>query len=145
VNVTIATSIKHGNYKHLQDRANRLVHFVGIWEAKLKQYINYHPDVELSICPIRKAEITGQANLGANKIEIDPRYTLRQQCKTIIHELIHNEQVNQHRLEVGIRWKWDNVFYENDSDTEKYTTLPWEVEARTRTKEIFSDIFGSLN
>ena len=142
MNVTIATSIKQGNYKHLQNRANRLAHFVGIWEAKLKRYIDYYPDVELIICPIKETEIAGQALLEANKIEIDPSYTLRQQCKTIIHELIHNEQIKQHRLEIGVKWKWNNIFYENNTASKKYTSLPWEVEAKQRTKELFPDIFN---
>ena len=139
--VTIATSIKFGNYKHLQDRANRLTHFVGIWEAKLKKYIDFHPDVELNICPIGRANVVGQALLGTNKIELDPRATLRDQCKTVIHELIHNEQINQTRLEIGAEWKWNGASCMKVSSYEDYVNLPWEVEARARTKEIFSAVF----
>tara|TARA_R110000824_G_scaffold174785_1_gene352948 strand:- start:840 stop:1265 length:426 start_codon:yes stop_codon:yes gene_type:complete len=141
VKVTIATLIKSGNYKHLQPRANRLVHFVGIWEARLKRYIDYHPDVEITICPIRRVDVAGQALLGTNKIEVDPRFTLRDQCKAVIHELVHNEQVNQTRLEVGAEWKWSGVFYTKASSYKEYINLPWEVEARTRTKEIFPAVF----
>ena len=139
--VTITTSIKYGSYKHLQDRANRLTHFIGIWEARLKRYIDFHPDVELIICPIRRVNVAGQALLGTNKIELDPRFTLRDQCKTLIHELIHNEQVNQTRLEVGATWKWNGVFCMKASSYKEYITLPWEVEATTRTKEIFPAVF----
>jgi len=142
VKVTIAASIKHGNYKHLQDRANRLACFVESWEEDLKRHIDFHPDVEIIIRPIKGDDTLGQAQLGVNKVELDPRYTLREQCKTVIHELIHNEQVNQTRLEVGPKWKWNGVFCMKASSYKEYLDLPWEVEARSRTKEIYPNVFS---
>ncbi len=143
--VTIATSIKYGNYKHLQPRANTLAWFVRKWKERLVKYIDFDLGVEIKIRPIRGSTITGQAILGKNKVDLDPRFTPREQCKTIIHELIHHEQVKQGRLEVGPQWKWNGVLHTESDSYEKYLDLPWEVEARARAEEIFPRVFGLIN
>ena len=142
VTVTVATSIKYGTYKHLQFRANRLARFVKSWEEEIKKHVDFDADVEIKIRHIRGEDVTGQALLDVNKVELDPRYTLKKQCNTIIHELIHNEQVKQARLEVGSKWKWNGVLCPTPDSYREYLNLPWEIEARIRTQEIFSDVFS---
>jgi len=144
VKVTIATSIKY-HYDHLQIRADRLAYSINKWEPKLKEYIDYDPEVEIKIRPIKGKDVAGRALLEVNKIELDPRYTLRDQCKTIIHELVHNEQVKQSRLEVGADWKWNGALCKEASTYDEYKNLPWEEEARIRTDKIFPDVFGLIN
>tara|TARA_R100000664_G_C2742809_1_gene131018 strand:- start:869 stop:1297 length:429 start_codon:yes stop_codon:yes gene_type:complete len=141
VKVTIATSIKYGNYKHLQSRANRLVRFIESWRNEIKEYVDFDEGVEINIRPIRGKDATGRALLDANKVELDPRFTLRQQCKSIIHELIHNEQVKHSRLELGEKWKWNGKSCNKPNTHQEYLNLPWEVEARIRTKEIYPKVF----
>ena len=141
VTVTVATSIKYGTYKHLQFRANRLARFVESWEEEIKKHVDFDANIEIKIRPIKGDDTLGQAQLGVNKVELDPRYTLKQQCKTVIHELIHNEQVKHSRLEVGPEWKWNGRFCIKPSSHEEYLNLPWEVEARIRTKEIYPKVF----
>jgi|TARA_R110002012_G_C11609414_1_gene608047 hypothetical protein len=124
-------------------RVERLKTDINSWKDKLKDFINYSDGVDIIIKFLENKSSLGQIFYKEKIIELDPRFTLIQLRKTLIHELIHYEQYVDKRLQIKDgEWFWNGVSYENTLEYNNYKNLPWEKEARSRTKEIFLDVFG---
>ena len=137
--ITIATSIKYGNYKVHRPAADRAIKALKALTPLFKRHFDYRTNVEVKFRPIR-GSVVGRANNTGNWIEIDPRRSLSLIIKTIAHELTHSEQYKQERL----TWEmdkncWDGKLYKKASTHKAYLALPWEVEARARADEFVAD------
>ena len=130
----VATSIKYGNYKHLQTATNNVIKLINSHWSRLKENIDFNEDVCFLIRPI-KGTTRGIAFNKSNRIEIDPRYHSLEILETIAHELVHSEQYKQNRLVFDATnrlWVWSNTSYRTATSFRQYYNFPWEVEARER-------------
>jgi hypothetical protein len=141
--ITIATSIKYGNYKYLQSSANKITHMIYKHWKDLTADFDFRKDVELVIRPV-KGSTVGRAFDEENKIEIDPRRSERSILETIAHELTHNEQFKQKRLfwnkDAG-KNVWNGSAYSRPSTHRGYLNLPWEIEARDRAAKFINRVW----
>ena len=129
--VTVATSIKYGNYKQLQPAVNNVTQAIHKYWNELRKSFDFPQSIEIHIRPV-KGSTHGRAFQNKAKIEIDPRYDLRRIVETIAHELTHCEQYKQERL---IGRKWNGIVYQRATTHKQYLNLPWEIEARKRAKD----------
>jgi hypothetical protein len=140
MNITVATSIKYGNYKQLKPRVaevkNVINHHVNI--CKENNEVDFTSDITVHLRPI-KGNTFGRAHGLKNMIEIDPRYNDLRVVETLIHELVHIEQFLQGRLSQHFdpqcnQWLciWNGNRYTNPTSYKAYLNLPWEIEARNR-------------
>jgi len=124
-------------------RVERLKTDINSWKHKLKDFINYSDNVDIVIKFLENKASLGRIFYKEKIIELDPRFTLIQLRKTLIHELIHYEQYVDKRLEIKEgEWFWNGVHYENTLQYDSYKKLPWEIEARKRSKEITNKLFN---
>lgn len=143
--LSIATSIKYGNYRHLKEHAELIIQTVQKILPLLKESIKFKRGIELHIRPIR-GNIAGLCYEHTNRIEIDPRFELDYILLTIMHELVHSEQFKQKRFkykdDVSV---FEGVAYKNLSvNDEGYENLPWEREADERAAKLLSVIKYSV-
>ena len=141
---TIATSIKYGNYTHLQSNTNAIQVILKAYMSKIKQHIDYKDGVVFKIRPI-KGRTQGQAFSKTNLIEIDPRtfsitdptYHIKL-LEVICHELVHSEQYKQNRLSfVDARTaRFEGSDFRLTQSFRDYYNSPWEVEARRRGESV---------
>lgn len=149
MNITVATSIKYGNYKRYRPAADRVVSALKALEPILKKVFDYRHDVLVRVRPIR-GSVNGRANNSGNWIEIDPRKTMDSIIETIAHEFTHSEQYKQGRLswdrDVGEQ-VWAGVHYRRATTHKRYLNQPWEIEARERASEFMKrvDVQDILN
>lgn len=149
--VTIATSIKYGNYQYLKGRVKNIEALIRHYSAAFKKEFNFNPTVEIHIRPIR-GNTKGRAwsdtgNRPAKKtnvIEIDPRIKKFEDIiETIAHELTHSEQYYEKRLIPAgkVHSIWNNVEYRRGTTHQQYLNRPWEIEARERASKFVKDHF----
>jgi hypothetical protein len=134
--ITVATSIKYGNYKHLQSAVAKIRSLIAKHLHNFKEAFDYKHDVTVHIRPI-KGLVHGRALSKKNVIEIDPRYPEHRVLETIAHELTHSEQHNQDRLKhqlVNRQWipVWNGSPHRRATTHQAYLNQPWEIEARAR-------------
>ena len=123
-------------------RVGRLLTDFNNWNRSIKNYINYTEEVNVIIKFIDREKSLGRVVYEKGEIEIDPRFTLLQLRNTLVHELIHYEQYREKRLEIkNDEWFWKGKKYDNSLVYEEYTNLPWEIEARKRSKKIIDKLF----
>jgi len=130
---TTATSIKYGNYKHLQHMVEKATEMVKRVLPKLRKEIDFKDDVEVHFRPIR-GTTCGLAYQKKNLIQIDPRMKMVDLLEIVAHELIHNEQYKQGRLNLdGSKAVYEGKSYSKGKFGSKaYYNDPWEVEAYSR-------------
>lgn len=131
---TTATSIKYGNYKHLQYMVEKAIEMVEKVMPKLRKEIDFRDDVEIHFRPIR-GTTGGLAYQKKNLIQIDPRMKIVDMLEIVAHELIHNEQYKQGRLNLdGVNKAvfQGKLYYRPPNGSSAYFNSPWEVEAYSR-------------
>lgn len=146
--ITVATSIKYGNYKHLQPAVAKVHALIVKHLHNFKKAFDYKHDVNVHIRPI-KGGVHGRAFSNKNVIEIDPRYPEQRILETIAHELTHNEQHKQDRLKhqlVNANWLpvWNGEIHRRATTHRAYLNQPWEVEARDRAAKFIKQYGTSL-
>ena len=137
MNFTVATSIKYGDYKHLKPSTERIHGLIKDHWRSLCRCFDFDRNVTFHIRPIR-GRTRGIAHNTENKIEIDPRLTLRKILETIVHELVHMEQYKQGRLKDDLQRNkiyWYSFEFEPSKTFREYFSEPWEIEARKRSAE----------
>jgi len=150
MNITIATSIQYGNYKHILPAAKSLTMMIQKYCFRIKGELKWSPDLKVVIRPI-KGNISGRAITRdgiCKSIEVDPRrmFNAREVLETVFHELVHCDQHETERMRFfkeDRRWmrEYEGVVYNNDlyrssSNYDNYYNSPWEVEARAVAKEL---------
>jgi hypothetical protein len=138
---TVATSIKYGNYKHLQPVTELVLRWIKFYRNDLKEHFDFDDAIEFLVRPIR-GTFQGWYRSKTNRIEIDPRYPPESVLDTIAHELVHAEQYKQGRL----TWDhgaclWNGEVYKRGSTYKLYRNRPWEIEARERAAEFVKEMF----
>lgn len=130
---TTATSIKYGNYKHLQHMVEKATEMVKRVLPKLRKEIDFRDDVEIHFRPIRGAT-AGRAFQHRNIIEVDPRMKMVDLLEIVAHELVHSEQYKQGRLNhQGAKAIYEGKTYtQGRFGSKAYYNDPWEVEAYSR-------------
>ena len=141
---TLATSIKYGNYKHLQYDAKLVLRWIEFYWNDFKEYFDFDDDIEFLIRPIR-GTFQGWFRSERNRIEIDPRYPPESVLDTIAHELVHAEQYKQGRLawDGGVcQSVWNGEVYKRGNTYKLYRNRPWEIEARERAAEFVKEMLA---
>jgi hypothetical protein len=141
-----STSIKYGNYKRYQKRAELIKEFVRLSQQYAGNEFDLMQQFRVRIRPI-KGRVLGNCNKYGT-IELDPRRkSFADMIITYCHELIHNEQFNTGRLvwDKGMRqWMGDTV--NNKGTTYKaYRKQPWEIEAFDNQKLKAQRILKEMN
>ena len=140
--LTLATSIKYGNYKHLQPDAKQVFRWIKQYWNDFKDYFDFDDDVEFHVRPVR-GNTHGWYRNKTKKIEIDPRYGAKKVLDTIAHELVHAEQYKQGRLEwdtAHCQSIWNGELHKRGTTHKQYLNRPWEIEARNRAAEFVKDM-----
>ena len=148
-NITLATSVRYGNYKQHLDSALFFIDILTASFDEIKQFIKLPRNLNINFRPVRDA--FGRAfYLKPNQfssarnyiVEIDVRQDLATFKNTMIHELVHIEQFYQGRLKDAgdMHFKWNGKKMLIDmSSLDTYNSLPWEIEANVRA-ELLSEI-----
>ena len=142
--LTLATSIKYGNYKHLQPDARQVFRWIKRYWDDFKDHFDFDNDVEFHVRPVR-GNTHGRYRNEKKKIEIDPRYSAKKVLDTIAHELVHAEQYKQGRLDWDCKRfmsVWNGVHHKRGTTHKQYLNLPWEIEARERAAQFVEDMRG---
>lgn len=150
--MTIATSVRYGNYKQHLNNALSFIEIISDTFSDICSYINLPRKLSINIRPAREAY--GRAyylpdpNTKTGReyiVEIDTRQNRDQFEDTLLHELVHIEQFYEGRLAGGSpgHFKW----YKRDisfitASIEEYNDLPWEREANARARILKKAIFS---
>jgi hypothetical protein len=146
--VSIANSVKYGNYKQYKGYSSILESEIELAEDKIRNEINLPEHVVIKLRPMRNK--LGQAVLISEKItvgsvDVNVRQTLPEFRDTLLHELIHIEQFYENRLEQCTNvnfYKWNGVeMFSKPTEYAEYIKLPWEREAMKRATKLISKIF----
>jgi len=149
--MTIATSVRYGNYKEHYQNALLFADTVKQSYDTIKQFIKLPKNVFINFRPVRDAY--GRAfftksltkTYGKNYIvELDVRQNFDIFKNTLIHELVHIEQFYQGRLKDAgpMHFKWNGKKMLIDmSSLDIYNSLPWEVEATVRAELLSHVVF----
>lgn len=150
-NITIATSVRYGNYKEYYSHTLYFVNILNDSFEDIKQFIRLPRNLSINFRPVRQAY--GRAYFVNTKpfstsrnyiVEIDVRQDLKTFKHTLIHELVHIEQFYQGRLKdagkMHFKWNGKKILVDNSS-LEVYNELPWEVEANTRAELLSHVVF----
>jgi predicted SprT family Zn-dependent metalloprotease len=139
--LTLATSIKYGNYKHLQPDAKQVFRWIKRYWDDFKDHFDFDHDVEFHVRPVR-GKTHGWYLSNKKRIEIDPRYSALSVLDTIAHELVHAEQYKQGRLEWNSKHSsvWNGEHHNRGTTHKQYLNRPWEIEARLRAAEFVKDM-----
>lgn len=135
--ITVATSIKYGNYQQHLRRTNEVVVVLHRLHKSFAENFDFRRDVNVHIRPIRGKGVHGKAFNEENRIEIDPRFEFERIVETIAHELTHSEQYKQGRLKAGTRThrEWNGKLVKIPQTFKDYENSPWEIEARDRANK----------
>lgn len=149
--ITIATSVRYGNYKEYLDNAFNFIDVIKHSLNEIKQFVKLPRNFTIHFRPIRNAY--GRAyyytpyeysNTKQYCVEIDVRQDIDVFKNTLIHELVHIEQFYQKRLvnagPTHFKWKGSKMLID-ESTFETYCDSPWEIEANTRAEFIYYAIF----
>ena len=137
---TIATSIKYGNYKHMQRNSNRWQRTIERNWALICKAIGVREDIDVNINwrPI-KGRVKGTYCSANNVINMDSRKfdNTHDMIDTLGHELTHYKQYKEGYLDQEYndkvnRWMsvWHGKHYKPATTYNSYFNRPWEVEAR---------------
>lgn len=152
--ITLATSVKYGNYRHYYDDAISLIGLTIENFADIKKHINLPRKLSIHFRPMRG--LCGRAffsiykennrNCRSYTVEVDIRQDVESFKDTLLHELIHIEQFYEKRLIASLGdadfFKWNKERISTiTSSREEYDKLPWEREAITRTNKLIKIIF----
>lgn len=147
--IKIATSIKYGNYKHLQEQAAHVVSLINKYKTNFAEEFRWDPRMVFVIRPIKGSWTRGRAvhaydydvcDYYTSEVEIDPRFITERNDKrvleTIAHELTHATQVYDNKLsfERGMNVWCNKVYGGGSMSYEAYLNLPWEIEAREQAE-----------
>ena len=153
--ITLATSIKYGNYKHYYDYAITLVGLTLENFVEIKKHINLPKKLTIHFRPIKG--LYGRSYFATYKqnnrnykeytVEVDVKQDIESFKDTLLHELIHTEQFYEKRLIAGSvdtdYFKWYNKKISTiTSSREEYDELPWEREAIERSSKLVKIIFN---
>ena len=150
--ITIATSVRYGNYKEHHQNALSFAKVAAAYYEDIKQFIKLPKNVFLHLRPMRdaygrafyaKSENTTHGKIYV--IELDVRQSFDLFKNTLIHELVHIEQFYQGRLKDAgpMHFKWNGKKTLIDTSTlDVYNNLPWEVEANIRAELLSCVVFN---
>lgn len=145
--ITIATSIKYGNYKYLKNRVKQLIKLLHDYiPSFIKEYDLPDPEeINVHFRPI-KGNTYGRAFKFPCCVEVDPRLTDVEFIRIMAHEFVHCEQYKQSRLDFeqtdrGWVSYWDGTAHADPKNHIEYLLLPWEIEAYTRADEFVERYF----
>lgn len=144
MNISIATSIKYGNYKHLLKRSTKWSEsFKRNWNLVCETLeIDVDTDVTIHFRPI-KGPARGTFDYTKRRINIDPRKFsfLFDAYETISHEAQHMKQMDNGTMSFELNktkraWLtvWKGKSYVQPTTHNAYYNRPWEVEARKAGK-----------
>jgi hypothetical protein len=151
-NITLATSVRYGNYKQHLDSALFFIDVLKDSFNDIKQFIKLPRNLNIVFRPVRDAY--GRAfyvkpNVFSESrqyvVEVDVRQDLATFKNTMIHELVHIEQFYQGRLKDAgsMHFKWNGKKMLIDtSSLDIYNGLPWEVEANVRAELLSHVVFN---
>ena len=140
IKTTVATSIKYGNYKHMQNKVER-------WQKVIEKNwaliceavgISTKEEVKIHWRPI-KGSVKGNYASHIKTINMDSRKygNVQDMIETLGHELTHFKQYSEGRLAVKYdqkiaKWTsiWSGTTYKQPSTWNSYYNRPWEVDAR---------------
>lgn len=150
-NITIATSVRYGNYKQHLDSALFFIDILKDSFSDIKQFIKLPRNLNIVFRPVRDAYGTAfyvKPNVFSESkqyvVEVDVRQDLATFKNTMIHELVHIEQFYQGRLKEddSMHFKWNGKKILLDmSSLDIYNSLPWEVEANVRAELLSHVVF----
>lgn len=134
--ISIASSIKYGNYTQYRERACEIVVSLHRLHNLFNEHFDFGEGVNVAIRPIRGKGIRGRAIAQTKTIEIDPRFNLKSIIETIAHELTHIEQFKQGRFAIAkYEYTWFGKPVKPPKSYKQYFDSPWEVEARERASK----------
>jgi hypothetical protein len=149
--ITIASSVRYGNYKEHYLNALFLSDILKEKYEAIKEYIELPRYLKIVFRPVRAA--FGRAfylkSDAARRnreyvVELDVRQDVATFQNTLLHELVHIEQFYQGRLlDAGsMHFKWNGKKTLIDtSNLDAYNNLPWEREAIERSTNLEKVIF----
>lgn len=150
-NITLATSVRYGNYKKHLDSALFFIDILNDSFNDIKQFIKLPKNLTINFRPVKNAfgrafYVTSNP-LSSSKdyiVEIDVRQDLDTFKNTMIHELVHIEQFYEGRLkdagDMHFKWNGKKILIDMSS-LDIYNSLPWEVEANVRAELLSKIIF----
>ena len=138
--ISIATSIKYGNYKAHLAKTKRYAEAVERNWALICETIGLDKDVDVEVHfrPIR-GTTRGQYYSNKKRITIDPREFsfIDRMFETLAHEAEHCKQFTTGQMSMklnktGRSWLtvWEGKEYRQPSTHSAYLKRPWEVAAR---------------
>lgn len=149
-NITIATSVRYGNYK---EHLNNALYFIDIFNdsfSNIKQFIKLPKKLNIIFRPVKgaygRAYYTKKEDSTSKDyiVELDVRQDPVTYRNTLLHELVHIEQFYQGRLKdagsMYFKWNGKKMLIDNSS-LEVYNELPWEVEANVRAELLSHVVF----
>jgi hypothetical protein len=149
--ITIASSVRYGNYKEHYNNALFLSDIVKEKYNAIKEYIELPQFINIAFRPVRSAfgrafYIKSDAARRNREyiVELDVRQDMVTFRNTLLHELVHVEQFYQGRLlDAGtMHFKWNGKKTLIDtSNLDAYNNLPWEREAIERSTKLEAVIF----
>jgi hypothetical protein len=151
-NITLATSVRYGNYKQHLDSALFFIDVLKDNFNDIKQFIKLPKNLNIHFRPIRCAygrayytKVNQFSSARQYIVEIDARQDLATFKNTLIHELVHIEQFYQGRLKDAgnMHFKWNGKKMLIDtSSLDVYNSLPWEIEANVRAELLSHVVFS---
>lgn len=141
-NVTIATSIRYGNYKRYYKTAQLQAEFTKMVLVYARKILELpEKGISVHIKPIR-----GNCNGNCNRFFLINMETRRRSMGdflvVLMHELVHAEQYITGKLSGN---KWHGIEYKRGSTYKKYRALPWEEEAWGRQEELAQQILRMMS
>lgn len=149
--ITIATSVRYGNYKEHFNNALFFVDTIAQNFNEICNFITLPKKLYIQIRPVRDA--FGRAffnKSNTNKtgkeyfVELDARQDKNTFKDTLLHELVHIEQFYEGRLidagPMHFKWGGRKVLIDTSS-LDIYNSLPWEREAIERASILKKVIF----
>lgn len=138
--ITVATSIKHGNYKEMQYNVKRMSNLIKRNWAHVCEWVGINPedDIVIHFRPI-PGRVRGEYNSGKAIINLDVRKlnTSSRLIEVLGHELQHHKQYTEGVLAQKYNAKtnkwlsiWKGKSYKRATTHNAYWNRPWEVEAR---------------
>ena len=151
-NITLATSVRYGNYKQHLDCALFFIDILKDSFNDIKQFIKLPKNLNINFRPVRcafgRAYYVRPSQSSSAKeyiVEIDVRQDLATFKNTMIHELVHVEQFYQGRLKdagsMYFKWNGKKMLIDTSS-LDAYNELPWEIEANVRAELLSHVVFS---
>jgi hypothetical protein len=150
-NITLATSVRYGNYKQHLDSALFFIDILKNSFNDIKLFIKLPKNLVINFRPVKCAfgrayylKPNQSSPLRKYIVEIDVRQDLETFKNTVVHELVHIEQFYQGRLKdagsMHFKWNGKKMLIDHSS-LDAYNNLPWEIEANTRAELLSKIVF----